>query len=905
MLRGGSVERVGTLGGGGAIGGTITGGTTGSVLFIGAASVLAQDNANFFWDDANNRLGIGTASPSAFQTIASPTAADNSFTGPGNLVSNKTDNGSTLAVYHNYFQSQGIDRWFFQVTPNAAVSATAVSMNFGYNLGSAFMGLTNMGLSFINGVTEVTRFTNASSATRWVPQGGSCNLGDGNGDAYVDFTAANGLRIYNLSVATLIAQITGTTGSRFFAPSASIVPLTARCAASQSADVFQAQTSAGSTYIGITPNALRFVYAADTAPATGNGLFDGNGPLIFSTGGTRYLATGRYDGANGRTGILISAGSQLMFSNGSALSGGNFNTADVALVRTAIGNMKVTDGTTGGGFGSLAVGAYSASTVALKSVAFSGQTANNQEWQNIGGTAYVFVGPPTLAGDSATKNFFNITATMPTTMTASTIGAQITLTTAGSSNQIVRGFHVDMLSGYTGANYCLAFTAQTQAASTGASAWNLGVCNAALGGTAYGTTVGDNVGFFGDARNGDRNYGCIGLAQTAKNNKANVGVLGNAQAGGGTGMTLVGGFFGLVTSQPTYATAALMCDNGSTTSDIFVARDNGTAVFTIADNGASTFAVGSASSVIVKIRAAAAQSANMTEWQNSSSTVGSFVDSLCGFTLKRLTNTTTAHQILDSSGGYIVNIDSINNVTCFGTTNTESSTRLYVAGDRAYSTIVAVSPDGDNEHIWITDGNESFGLKSSASDGKNYIRGYGRPISVESYKFSTYVGTSTVEFATIGGRIFEHIEDVGNTGTGEDDLYTDTIAANVFGLNADAIVAQYSGTFASSATATRQLRCYFAGTLIYDSSALSLSVSADWDMQVTVIRENSSAVRCMVTVNTTTASAAPYAKYTRITGLTLSGTNILKITGEAAGVGAATNDIVARLGRGIWEGQST
>lgn len=56
-----------------SIGDTVTGGTTGSVLFVGAASVLAQDNANFFWDDTNNRLGIGTASPSTFLHILGTT----------------------------------------------------------------------------------------------------------------------------------------------------------------------------------------------------------------------------------------------------------------------------------------------------------------------------------------------------------------------------------------------------------------------------------------------------------------------------------------------------------------------------------------------------------------------------------------------------------------------------------------------------------------------------------------------------------------------------------------------------------------------------------------------------------------------------------------------------------------
>jgi hypothetical protein len=48
-------------GGGMSIGGAITGATLGSVLFAGAAGVLAQDNANFFWDAAAKDLHIGGA----------------------------------------------------------------------------------------------------------------------------------------------------------------------------------------------------------------------------------------------------------------------------------------------------------------------------------------------------------------------------------------------------------------------------------------------------------------------------------------------------------------------------------------------------------------------------------------------------------------------------------------------------------------------------------------------------------------------------------------------------------------------------------------------------------------------------------------------------------------------------
>ena len=43
----------------------IGGFTAGSVIFANGSGIIAQDNANLFWDDANNRLGIGTATPSS------------------------------------------------------------------------------------------------------------------------------------------------------------------------------------------------------------------------------------------------------------------------------------------------------------------------------------------------------------------------------------------------------------------------------------------------------------------------------------------------------------------------------------------------------------------------------------------------------------------------------------------------------------------------------------------------------------------------------------------------------------------------------------------------------------------------------------------------------------------------
>ncbi|MDD5252263.1 MAG: hypothetical protein PHT12_06615, partial [Patescibacteria group bacterium] len=49
--------------------GTSTAFTAGSVVFAGASGVYAQDNANFFWDATNHRLGIGDADPAALLTV--------------------------------------------------------------------------------------------------------------------------------------------------------------------------------------------------------------------------------------------------------------------------------------------------------------------------------------------------------------------------------------------------------------------------------------------------------------------------------------------------------------------------------------------------------------------------------------------------------------------------------------------------------------------------------------------------------------------------------------------------------------------------------------------------------------------------------------------------------------------
>ena len=81
-------------GGGISIGDAVGSGTSGSILFVDASTNLAQDNSNLFFDDSNNRLGIGTNSPSHTlhvrnQTVAASSPIARFESDEGNILFNR------------------------------------------------------------------------------------------------------------------------------------------------------------------------------------------------------------------------------------------------------------------------------------------------------------------------------------------------------------------------------------------------------------------------------------------------------------------------------------------------------------------------------------------------------------------------------------------------------------------------------------------------------------------------------------------------------------------------------------------------------------------------------------------------------------------------------------------------
>lgn len=164
-----------------------------------------------------------------------------------------------------------------------------------------------------------------------------------------------------------------------------------------------------------------------------------------------------------------------------------------------------------------------------------------------------------------------------------------------------------------------------------------------------------------------------------------------------------------------------------------------------------------------------------------------------------------------------------------------------------------------------------------------------------------YVSTTALNRVALSGAIADFTTDGSNTGTGETDLYTYTTKASTLSATGQKLLAQFSGVF-TDITATNQLQVYFAGTVIGNTGALTISAAGSWDVKVTIIRTGSTTARSIVAISTTGASTASYTSETDLTGITFTNTNIIKITGTAGGAGGGSGDIVSKLGTITWAG---
>lgn len=90
------------------IGKPVLSGTSGSILFIDSSGNIAQDNSELFWDNTNNRLGIGTTAPLARLEIET-----DSSTEVGIIIMGAASQSADLA---QFVDSAGVEKLAINAT---------------------------------------------------------------------------------------------------------------------------------------------------------------------------------------------------------------------------------------------------------------------------------------------------------------------------------------------------------------------------------------------------------------------------------------------------------------------------------------------------------------------------------------------------------------------------------------------------------------------------------------------------------------------------------------------------------------------------------------------------------------------------------------------------------------------
>jgi hypothetical protein len=188
---------------------------------------------------------------------------------------------------------------------------------------------------------------------------------------------------------------------------------------------------------------------------------------------------------------------------------------------------------------------------------------------------------------------------------------------------------------------------------------------------------------------------------------------------------------------------------------------------------------------------------------------------------------------------------------------------------------------------------------------KVYSPGTGRlsirtdKLEMNSSNVSIRLGNSTTQ-GRVSAYFVTYSTTVSNSGTNETQLFNSLLPTALLSKTGSTTESYYAGRFISSATATRQLKAKFAGITVFDSSALTLSANAGWVLTGTVMRVNATGAKAMYVLSTSGVTTEVYTQYTELNNLNFGSSLRMNITGTAAGAGAATGDISAKMGYLQW-----
>jgi hypothetical protein len=246
--------------------------TLGSVVFVGASGLLTQDNAQFFWDDTNHTLGLGTATPQA----ASILTGINTSGAARPIWLFGFGTGSNVGVRGDFARGT-------VGTPAAAQAGDVLNMMSGRGYGTSQFAVGSTGnIQLVAGET----FTNTSNATyiafKTTPTG-SVTLAERmriapTGNVLIGTTTDNGTEALQLATgAGLAANYT-----RYVGSSSGYVDVIAPTAPTSYNMVWPSAQGAANSY-PINDGAGNLSWTTGTPPAVSQNIDGGSSATLYTT----------------------------------------------------------------------------------------------------------------------------------------------------------------------------------------------------------------------------------------------------------------------------------------------------------------------------------------------------------------------------------------------------------------------------------------------------------------------------------------------------------------------------------------------------------------------------------------------------------------------------------------------